>query len=167
MQLPHPLRNLLRGLGLPQMGRCERDSIEELLKAAVDKGTEQARSNLLPSQPSKHAEFSLSVDEMLDLWAVDSQENFLGWFLALLSCEERFFRRRDHIHGIRQGTAESLDRDGVTAIERHLSPALESQGVGKTDDLVLERGPSLLLLGLFAAGNGHFIIRLGLAACVA
>ena len=85
VKLPHALRNLLRGLRLTQMRRRERDSIEELLEAAVDKCAEQAWSYLLPRQSSEDAELGLSVDKMLYLWPVDSQENLLGWLLSILS----------------------------------------------------------------------------------
>lgn len=91
VELPHALRNLLRCLGLAQMGRRERDSIEELLEAAVDECAEQARSYLLPRQSSQDAELRLSVDEMLNLWSVDSQENLLGWLLSIRGCQERLF----------------------------------------------------------------------------
>lgn len=167
VKLPHALRNLLRGLGLTQMGRRERDSVEELLEAAVDECAEQARSYLLPRQSSQDAELRLSVDEMLNLWSVDPQENLLGWPLSILTCQERLFGRRDHVDGVGQGTAEPLNRNGIAAVEWYLPPTLESQGVGQADDLILERSPSLLLLGLSSARHGRRIVGCSLATRVA
>lgn len=50
--------------------------MEELFKATVLEGPEHSRANPLTCQTLQDLEFSLAVDEVLDLWAVNSEEQF-------------------------------------------------------------------------------------------
>lgn len=50
--------------------------MEELFKATVLEGPEHSRANPLACQTLQDLEFSLAVDEVLDLWAVNSEEQF-------------------------------------------------------------------------------------------
>lgn len=74
VQLPHALGNLNRGVRVAEVPRSERAGVEELLKATVRKSTEEARADLLASQPAQDLKFRFSVNEMFDLGAVDAEK---------------------------------------------------------------------------------------------
>lgn len=48
--------------------------MEELLEAAVLEGPEHSRANPLACQTLQDLKLSLAVDEVLDLWAINSEK---------------------------------------------------------------------------------------------
>lgn len=82
MQLPHALSNLLGCVRLPHARRGERGGVQVLLEPAVEEGPQQPRTDLLPRQTPKHAQFILAINQMLHLGPVDSQQNLGRLLLA-------------------------------------------------------------------------------------
>lgn len=147
VQLPHPLGNLARGVGLAQVQGLERDGVEELLETAVLEGAQQARANLLAGKALEDLELVVAVDEVLHLWAVDAQQNLGRRLLAF--AVGKIGRGSDDVYGIGQRAAQALDLDEIAAVQRHAPPSLEPQRVSNANDFVFETQPRVsLLVGL-------------------
>lgn len=82
VQLPHPLGNLPGCFGLPHTARGERGGIQVLLEPTILERSQQPRTDLLAGEPPKHAQLVLSVNQMLHLGPVDSQQYLARLFLA-------------------------------------------------------------------------------------
>lgn len=82
VQLAHSLGDLLARLRIAQLLGRQGARVEELLEAAVPKGAEQARADALAGQAPQDLELRFAVDEVLDLGAVDAEEEFAGVVLA-------------------------------------------------------------------------------------
>ena len=74
MKLSHPLRDLLGCLRDPQLLGRQRTSLKVLFKSSVLESSQHAGSNVLASQTTQNLQFLLSIDKMIDLRAVDTQQ---------------------------------------------------------------------------------------------
>lgn len=73
VQFAHALGYLLGGLRDPEVAWSEGASVEELFETAVEESAEQAGTDPLPSEAFEDLQFVVPVDQMLDLWPVDSE----------------------------------------------------------------------------------------------
>jgi hypothetical protein len=76
MKLPHTLCDLLGRLRVAQLLRSQWLCMKKLLEASVGEGAKQAWTNSLSSKTRKNMQFRVSVNQMLYLWAVDTQQKF-------------------------------------------------------------------------------------------
>ena len=74
MKLSHTLGNLLGGLGNTQLLEGEWLCVEELLEATILECAQHAWADSLSSETLQDLELRLTVDEMLYLWAVDTEK---------------------------------------------------------------------------------------------
>lgn len=127
MELAHALRDLLGCPWLPQLLGRQRCSVEVLLKATVGKGSKQAWPNLLAGEPLQDLELAIAVDEVLDVRAVDAEEQLRGLLLGdVLRGLGQVFGRRDDVHGIGESSTHPLHGDVLARVERDASPTLQS-----------------------------------------
>lgn len=160
VEFTHALGNLFGRVGNPQVSRGEGDGIEELLEPAILEGPEQTRADPLAREPAEHCQLAVAVDELLNLWTIHPQEHLSRRALPLGRAGNHLRGRCDDVDGVGQGTAQPLDRDGLTAVQGNSSPALEAQGMRQAEDVVLEDDPGLSLL-LLPACRRHFGILTG------
>lgn len=74
MELSHALGNLLRSLRNADVVESEGLRMEVLFEAAIVEGAEQAWSNAFAGQTTQDLQLSFSIDEVLDLGAVDTKK---------------------------------------------------------------------------------------------
>jgi len=74
MKLTHALSDVLRSFRYSQVFGGQRPGMEELLEPAVSERAKKPRPNLLASKPTQYLQLALTVNEMSDLRAVDSEK---------------------------------------------------------------------------------------------
>lgn len=140
MKLAHALCNLLRCLRLAQGCGSQGCSVEELFEPTIGERPEESRSDLLPREALQDAELVVSIDQMLHLRAVDPQQ-YLGRLLLRHFRRLEVFRRSYNVDCICQSTAQPLNLNLFARVQCNPSPAFQSQGMGKTNDFILEGNP--------------------------
>jgi hypothetical protein len=166
VKLPHSLGNLLGHFGVAKVRWSQGDGIEELLESTILECTEQSWSDSLACQPLQHLELVVSVDEVLNLWTIDTKQKLGRHTLALDLV--KVTRRVDNVDGVGESTAETLHGDLISASKRDASPPLEPEGVCDTNDFVLEVEPVLtLLFDLIVGAVGGRQVLSATTACVA